>query len=135
MDQNNPQPVDETTQPTESVTSPIMTTPPAAKSDNKILLRMLLIIAGILIVSVVGYFTYSYFNTNSQKDNKSTNLDTNKIEAQETTINPAVEAANSILTGSSISESSLTSTDDSLILDETSNAAGNIGDSIDENSF
>lgn len=135
MDQNNPQPVNETTQPTENVTSPIMTTPPAAKSNNKILLRMSLIIAGILIVSVVGYFTYSYFNANSQKDNKSTNLDTNKIETKETTINPAVEAANSILTGSSISESSLTSTDDSLVLDETSNAAGNIGDSIDENSF
>lgn len=143
MDQNNIDKIENVPQPVENIQNidapqPQMTVEPVKKSNNKTLLKIVIIIMAVLITSATGYFTYGYFNSEKQKadDSTSKNVDTTTETSDEpAVINPAVEAANSILTGSSVSESSLTSTDDSSILDETSDAAGSVGDSIDENSF
>ncbi len=114
---------------------PQMTAQSPKKSQKKLYIIFGLTIA-IIIVAVVGYFVYGYYNHMA----KTTDTDTKKIVTPVTTVtnkdnNPTVDAASATLTGGVTSESTITNTDESNIASDASNAAGNVGDSVNENNF
>lgn len=133
MDQNNTEKINESLQPQIiQSTEVVENLQPKPVKSNSSILKISLVIIVVILASGAGYFTYNFFKSNTKEDNKTTN---NAVVEEKATINPAVEAINDLLTGGSISESGITNTDDSLVLDESINATENLGDSIDENSF
>lgn len=103
------------------------------KSNKKLYLIAGAATIGILLIALMGYFAYGYYNPPTTENN--TVEQSSDAQTVIETINPTVNAAASTLLGGSISESSITSTDDSSIINDNSTLVENVGDSIDENSF
>ena len=114
----------------------LLITAQAPKKSPKKLFIIFGIIITITIVAVASYFVYGYYNpiakTTDTDTKKSTTATTNKTDKDS---NPTVDAASATLTGGATSESNITNTDDSNIAIDASDAAGNVGDSVDENNF
>ena len=111
---------------TEQSSQPVVQT---EKKSKKKLVVLIAIILGLILVSILGYLAYGYFNPSTKTTNNST------TSKKETDINPSVEAAASTLTGSAISESSVTSTDDSDIANEANSLTNSTGDIVDEDNL
>ncbi len=109
----------------EQPTQPPQIVQPSKKSNKKLFL--VIAIAIVVIAALAVYFVLNMNKPAKVSDAKKIN-DTSVV-------NPSVEAATSVLTGSAISEPSLTSTDNSNIANDASSAVGNLGDSVNENNF
>lgn len=114
----------------------LLITAQAPKKSPKKLFIIFGIIIAITIVAVASYFVYGYYNpvtkTTNTADEKTTTATTNKTNKDS---NPTIDAASATLTGGATNESDIMNTDDSNIASDASDAAGNVGDSVDENNF
>jgi len=131
MDTNIPSSQDQSLQ--DAAKLPIEKKPIAKKSNKKLYLIIGAATICILLIALIGFFAYSYYNPSTTENNKADQ--SSEVQATIETINPNVDAATSTLLGGSVSESSITSTDDSNIINDNSAIVESIGDSIDENSF
>ncbi len=103
----------------------------AKKSHKKFYIGTSIIVTAYLL-TLGGYLAYQGYYKPTAKTADSQQVKTPaKIQA----VNPTVDASASVLTGSALSESSLTSTDDSSTAAEASTAASNVGDGVNENNF
>ncbi|MDB5160494.1 MAG: hypothetical protein JWO99_757 [Candidatus Saccharibacteria bacterium] len=100
---------------------------PSVKKSHRRLNILIAIISILVIGGIIGALLY-YAKT------KDTTL-TAPQTTQAVKTNPDVQAVTQSLTSSSSSESTLTNTDDSADGTDASTSAGNVGDSVDENSF
>jgi cytoskeletal protein RodZ len=123
MDQ---QPIDNQAQP--PIAPVIESQQPPKKSSKKRFIVIIILL--VIILSVAGYLAYGYYSPATETtDTDQTSTETD----QSTTL--TIEDLTNLLTLSATSESKLTDTDDSSIAEDASNAASNVGDSIDENSL
>jgi hypothetical protein len=102
---------------------------PVVKKSHRRLNILIAIISILVIGGIIGALLY-YTKT---KDTASKATSTQTTQA--VTTNPDVQAATKGLTDGSSSESTLTSTNDSAAGTDANTSAGNVGDSVDENSF
>ena len=103
---------------------------PIKKSHKKLLLGITIVFVAF-VMTLTGYLAYQSYNKPAAK------AASQKVKTATTVpvVNPTLEAATSTMTGSALSESSLTSTDDSNVAVDASTAANNVGVGIDENNF
>lgn len=103
--------------------------PVASKSHVKLFIGLAVVV--VLILVLTGYLVYQAYHPAT----KSADVQQVKTPVAAQTVNPTLEAATNTLTGSALSESALSSTDDSNAASDASTSANNVGDSIDENNF
>lgn len=115
----------EITQPQQPITQ-------VTKKSHKKLFTSLAIVVTAFILTLAGYLAYQGYYKPSTKTADSQQV---KAPAKIQAVNPTVDASASLLTGSALSESSLTSTDDSNTASDAGAAASNVGDGVDENNF
>ena len=111
------------------------TTTQFSKKSNKKLFVIIGIIVAVFIVALAGYFVYSYYNPTAKTTGTKETSSAKTTTINEKDRNPTVTAASAILTDNVTGESVLTNTNDTSVASDVSNAAGNVGDSINENNF
>jgi hypothetical protein len=107
---------------TETVPTPVVA---QKKSYKKQIIILSLIVAAIIGASI-GYYLFAM---------KSVATPVTATTQTTTAADPSVEALTKSLTDNSVSETTLTNTDDSTQATDTSTSAANVGDSVDENNF
>lgn len=109
-------------------------TPPSSQMPltppKKLLTKRIIIVSIIIIVLISAGVSYSLFAMN--KTQVTTATSTTQTDPP---VNSAIQALTTSLTDNSISETTLTNTDDSTQATDSSTSAGMVGDSVDENNF
>lgn len=103
---------------------------PVKKSKKK-----LIIIVAIVAIVVAVAIAYAVYVINQPAKTSDKTDDTKNTAQSETTDNPTINSAKSLLTDIYTSESKLADTDQSSLANEVSSASSGVEGSVDENSF
>jgi hypothetical protein len=134
MDPQQPRPqeqFDETPLPPDLEERPTQRFQPVQEQPKKSHRRAIIIATSGLIVIIAalgGYLVYS------QMSDDAVTTETTPPTPAPTTVSPVDGAAN-VMTDGTATEDELTATDDSSDVDDASQAASNVGDSVNENNF
>ena len=110
----------------EVVVAPPVTSPVVQKKSHKTLIIILAIVIAAVIGASVGYYLYAM---------KQATVPPAATTQAAIPTDPSLEALTTSLTDSSLSEITLTNTDDSSQATDATTSASMIGDSVDENNF
>ena len=111
--------------------APVLTPAPEKKSPKAIIIA-------ILVIAMLGAAGGAWYVLAGPGMTKTTTTDTTTETTTQTTppaTSSTVEDAGDALTASAIEEATTAATDDSATATDDSTAAGNVGDSINENTF
>lgn len=111
--------------PTEQTTPPVVATP--KKSHKRAI--VLLILGLILIIGAIGAYAY-YLQASTPATNVTTESTTAPVEKTS-----PVEATTEVITNGMADESTLSETNDTTEINDADNAAGTVGESVNENNL
>lgn len=111
--------------PTEQTTPPVVVTP--KKSHKRAI--VLLILGLILIIGAIGAYAY-YLQASTPATNVTTESTTAPVEKAS-----PVEATTEVITNGIADESTLSETNDTTEINDADNAAGTVGESVNENNL
>lgn len=111
--------------PTEQTTPPVEVTP--KKSHKRAI--VMLILGLILIIGAIGAYAY-YLQASTPATNMTTESTTAPVEKTS-----PVEATTEVITNGIADESTLSETNDTTEINDADNAAGTVGESVNENNL